>query len=169
MLLITPPKKILDREVETDFRKWVKFGAMWDSPLAPNEKYTLSLVNILGGIPDDHERYFEAIMDFYACGESRSGRPPRERLLDWKKDSGAIWADFRIHAGIDLDCASMHWWEFMALFWSLPPDAQIKQRIHIRSIDPSKYSDPQTREEIMEQKRMVAIDPMDDDDIYERM
>lgn len=171
MLLITPPSKILDRKVETDFRKWLKFGAMWDSPLAPNEKYALSLLNILGEVPEEHERYFDAIWMFYNCGEIPIGEAPKERVLDWTKDSMTIWADFRVFTGINLDHEKMHWWEFMALFHSLPPDAQIKRRISIRSMDLSKVGDPQTRAEYLEQKRLVALSdlPDDIDDIYERM
>ena len=170
MLLTRLPRKILDRPIETGFRKWLRFGALWDSPLRPEEKYTLSLLNILGEIPDRQEEYFRAIMDFYACGEKPREAPPApERLLDWRADGPAVWADFRIYAGINLDRAKLHWWEFMALFQSLPDEARVKQRMAVRGIDLTKIKDPQTREEYARQKRLAALDPLPEDDWYERM
>lgn len=170
MLLMTLPCRILDRPIQTDFRKWLRFGVMWDSPLLPEEKYQLSLLNILGEIPRDAERYFVAIMNFYACGEQPRGQPLAERLVDWQVDAAAIWADFRLYGGIDLDKAELHWWQFMALLSSLPDTARIKQRISIRSIDLGKIKDPDTREEYARQKAAVSLDPVEEDidELYER-
>lgn len=41
-------------------------------------------------------------------------------MLDLKKDFWAVWADFKTYNGIDLTQEDMHWWQFMALFHSLP-------------------------------------------------
>lgn len=171
MLLTALPNKILDRTIQTDFRKWLRFGIMWDSPLLPKEKYLLSLLNILGKVPTGAEPYFIAIMDFYACGEKPKGQPAVERLIDWQVDAAAIWADFMLYGGIDLDTADLHWWQFMALLGSLPDEARIKQRISIRSIDLSRIKDPETRAEYARQKEAVALNPMDEDldELYERL
>lgn len=160
MLLIQPPQEILGREIETGFRKWIQFAVMWDSPLLPEEKYTLSLLNILGEIPPDEERHFAAIMDFFSCGEPpKSREQAKEKLLDWKADSAAIWADFRICAGIDLDRAELHWWEFMALFRALPDAASIKQIMALRAVDLSKIKDTETRNDYARRKRLVTLEP----------
>lgn len=165
MLMVTPPREILGKKIETDFRKWIKFSLMLDAPLLPAEKYTLALLNILGEIPKDEERYFAAIIDFYQCGESRRDvEPAKEKLLDWDADSPAIWADFRIYAGIDLDKENLHWWEFMALFRSLPEDARIRQLMELRAVDLSKIKDSETRNDYARRKRMVALEPDTFDD-----
>lgn len=174
MLLVRPPRKILDREIDTGFRKWLRFGVMLDAPLTPGEKAVLALVNTLGSVPDDAEKWLREILLFYNCGQPARGKPAKERLLDWEKDSPAIWADFKIYAGIDLDKADMHWWEFYALFASLPGDSLIKQRISTRSIDLSKIKDKDMRREYAEQKALVALDRTADsesliDELYERM
>ena len=162
MLLVTLPTTILGRPIETDFRKWMRFGLLWDSPLLESEKIALSYLNIIGEIPPekDRPRWLEAILEFYRRGERRTpyGQPPKERLLDWKVDSPAIWADFRMHARIDLDIARLHWWEFMALFGSLPKDAQINRIMSIRAIDLSKIKDPEDRQYYEDQKRAVSWD-----------
>lgn len=161
MLMVTPPKEILGKKIETDFRKWMKFALMWDSPLLlPEEKCSLSLLNILGEIPPDEEKHLAAIIDFYLCGESRrESEPAKERLLDWEADSAAIWADFRVYVGIDLDRERMHWWEFMALFRSLPEDARIRQIMELRAVDLSKIQDQKTRDDYARRKRMVTLEP----------
>lgn len=161
MLLVTPPQEILGKKIETDFRKWMKFGLMWDSPLLlPEEKITLSLLNILGEIPPDEEKHLAAIIDFYLCGESgRESEPAKERLLDWKADSAAVWADFRVYVGTDLDLERMHWWEFMALFRSLPEDARIRQIMELRAVDLSKIPDQKTRDDYARRKRLVTLEP----------
>lgn len=166
MLLITPPREILGRPIETDFRKWLRFAVMWDSPeLLPQEKYALALLNIFGEIPEDADRYMAAVWDFYLCGEQpRETEPPKEKLLDWQADSAAVWADFRIHAGIDLDSARLHWWEFMALFRALPEGASIKQTMGLRAIDLGKIKDAETRAEYARRKRLVALDAADFED-----
>lgn len=165
MLLITPPQRILDREIDTGFRKWLRFAVMMDSPaLMPQEKYTLALLNTLGEVPTEDARYFAAIMDFYVCGEPPRGEPAKERLLDWQADSAAIWADFRICAGIDLDRMELHWWEFMALFRALPESASIKQTMALRAMDLSGITDLKTRSEYARRKRMVSLEPEPSDD-----
>lgn len=168
MLLVKPPDNILGKKIDTDFRKWVRFGAMWAGPLTIEEKCALTFLNILGEVPQDQEKWMDAILDFYQCGEKpRPGLPiAKERVLDWKQDSPAIWADFRIYAGIDLDREKLHWWEFMALFRSLPPDALIQKRMEIRSIDLSKIKSPETREDYRIRKLAVALDWQEDYDDF---
>lgn len=165
--MIDPPKDILGHPIETDFRKWMRFGQLWTSPLTENEKIYLSFINILGEVPEDADRWLIAIFDFYACGEVKKRTPAKERLLDWRVDSPVIWADFRVYVGMDLDTASLHWWEFMALFQSLPKDARIKQIIGDRAIDLSKIKDAGLRAEYAERKRAVALDVLDDDDPWD--
>ncbi len=166
MLLIQPPDNIMGHKVETDFKKWARFGAMLSSPLTDAEKSALIFLNILGEIPEDQEKWMDAILEFYRCGEQPHSELPiaKERLLDWKVDSPTIWADFRIYVGIDLDKESMHWWEFMALFKSLPPDALIQKKIETRGIDLSEIKDTKLREDYRLRKLAVALDRQDYDD-----
>ena len=59
-----------------------------------------------------------------------------------KRTRCASWADFRVYAGIDLSAPRMHWWEFMAVFSSLPPDSQIKFAIQHRGINLGRHQGP---------------------------
>lgn len=77
------------------------------------------------------------------------------------KDALRIWGDFRVYVGIDLFTARMHWWQFMSIFRSLPPESQIKNAIYYRSVDMRRISDPKERERYADIKRAVALDPVD--------
>ena len=171
MLLQKLPTKLLGRPIETDFRKWMRFSVMWQSrELTVQEKAALSLLNVFGETPEDQEGALAAVLDFYLCGKE-PGEPERERLVDWEWDGDCIWADFRMYAGINLHTAKLHWWEFMALFGSLPKDSHIKQRIEIRAMDLSKIKDPETRAAYQRAKDAVALDDPEDDwnDFYGRL
>ena len=141
-----------------------RVGRVLDSKLFLAEKVELLLYNVFGrAVPADREAALAAILYFYACGEPASPDTPEppEKLLDWAKDSPKIWADFRVYAGIDLDSVKMHWWEFRALFASLPPDAQIKDAIAWRGLDLAEIEDPKQRMIYARRKQAVALEPVD--------
>lgn len=168
MLLKKLPRKLNGVLIPTDCKTWMRFAHIWESPLLNEEKIRLSFRLLLGVEPFrekiDIGRWMESFLWFYRCGEEqREVRQARERLLDWEKDSASIWADFKLYAGIDLDREKLHWWEFMALFESLPGDASIKHKIELRALDLSKINDNDTRNQYAEAKALVALDPVDDD------
>lgn len=169
MLLQALPTTILEQPIQTDFLWWMRnVGAVLDSSLFFSEKREVILLNIFGCIPADADTAFDAVIDFYLCGESAEGMPePPEKLLDWTKDSLTIWADFKLYAGIDLDKADMHWWAFRALFASLPPDSRIKTIIGLRGLDLAKIEDSQQRAAYETQRRAVALEPIDYEQQYD--
>ena len=129
------PDTILGRKVPTDWAWWMKYvGQVLTSPLLWAEKRDVVLLNVFSEIPNDEAGHFDGVLDFYFCGDvpSADDPVPPEKLLDWEKDALRILGDFRVYAGIDLTRARMHWWEFMSVFNSLPPDSQIKFAIQYR-------------------------------------
>ena len=88
-------------------------------------------------------------------------------MLDLKKDFWAVWADFKTYNGIDLTQQDMHWWQFMALFYSLPQGCQIKRRMEIRGIgsqELSKMKDAKQRREIRRLQRLYALEDSEYED-----
>lgn len=169
MLLKKLPKELNGKKIPTDHKTWMRFGHIWESPLLNEEKIRLSFRLLLNIEPFqkkiDIDSWMDAFVWFYKCGEeAKESGYTGERLLDWEKDSASIWADFKLYAGIDLDKTLLHWWEFMALFQSLPKDAGIKQKISLRATDLSKIKDNDMRQEYAEAKALVALDPPNDDD-----
>ena len=136
-------------------------GTVLASDLTPEEQFDVILLNTFREIPQNEAGHFQGVLDFYFCGDPPHGDEPAppERLLDWKKDALRIWGDFRVYAGIDLFTARMHWWQFMAVFRSLPSESQIKNAIYYRSVDMRRISDPKERERYAD--IAVALDPVD--------
>lgn len=164
MLLEKLPQTVAGQIVPTDFTTWLRFGHIWEAPLLQNEKIYLTYKLIFKKpVPNDLKTVkndIESCIDFYQCGkEPRIHDVVKERVLDWKEDSSTIWADFWIYARIDLDKEhDLHWWKFMALFESLPDDAQIKKRMSLRAMDLSKIKDQELRNDYARAKSQVALD-----------
>lgn len=138
-------------------------GYVLDSPLLWAEKHDILLLNVFGGVmPEREDEHLQGVLDFYFCGQlTEDAEPSPERLLDWKKDALRIWGDFRVYAGIDLKTARMHWWEFRAIFDSLPPDSQIMTAMRYRSIDLGTIPDAKERARYARLKRAVALERVD--------
>lgn len=136
---------------------------MLESPLRWEEKRDALLLNVFNKIPENEVECLKAVLDFYFCGESiKNDEPsPKERLIDWKKDALRIKGDFRVYTGIDLSKERMHWWDFMAIFNSLPPDSQMMTVIRYRGMDLSEIQDAKERERYARIKRAVSLDPID--------
>ena len=87
--------------------------------------------------------------------------------MDWERDSSAIWADFRIWCRLDLRTVPfLHWFDFMALFKSLPPESAVKRRMTIRGIDLAAIQDSRAREEYRRLKASVALDRPEEPDYW---
>lgn len=161
MLADKLPDRIGGRPVDTGFRKWLRIAKLLQAPLLPEEMQAILFYNLFGGIPaqEGAEKLMDEVLRFYLCGKSPAPSVglPKEQLLDWEKDADAIWADFMIYARMDLNKADLHWWEFMALFGSLPKEAAICRRMDTRAIDLSKIKDPQLKEEYRKKKAAVSL------------
>lgn len=173
MLLKKHPIEILGHNVDTDFKKWLKIGSILSSrSLHDHEKIQICLINIFGDIEYSNEdealEYFDALIKFYSLEqEDRGLDKPKELLLDWEYDSDTVWSDFLIYAQIDLECATMHWWKFRALFDSLPSESHIKRLMAARSEDISDYSGKgrdRERHMVRQRKLSAAIYPDIGDD-----
>ena len=162
MLFRKLPDEICGRKVQTDFRKWMKVSLLLDAPLSGVEKEALLFYNLFGELPKPEivETMLDGILNFYLCGQKTPPvlDPPQEKILDWERDSDAVWADFKVYVGMDLDKEKLHWWEFMALFQSLPEDASIRKRMEIRAVNLSEIKDPEMREPYRKRKQAVALE-----------
>ena len=131
--------------IKTGFRSWIAFeGILNRNDLTIEEKQVFALRRVLKS-PSEDER----------------------QVLDLKKDFWALWADFKTYNGIDLTQQDMHWWQFMALFHSLPQGCQIKRRMEIRGIgsqELSKMKDAKQRREIRRLQRLYALRDEDGED-----
>lgn len=151
--------------IDADFRRWMEIQQLFLNPdLTQTEQVNIAMINAFGAIPEAFEEALYQLLWFLSCGEDARGPAPPEQLLDWEQDYFALWGDFRVYAGMDIRRVDyLHWWEFMAIFRSLPPDSQIKNRIRIRGIDLNKIKDPETREDYRREKELFSLNPVEDD------
>ena len=104
---------------------------------------------------------------FCRCGLPIVPEDDDKKTLDFYKDFWAVWADFLTYNGVDLLKEDLHWWQFMALFQSLPQDCQIKRRISVRSMsyqDISKIKNPRQRRELRRMQQLYSLYDEDMDD-----
>ena len=115
----------LPQGFETDFRAGVTYDNMAARAHTPEQDN------------------LDAFLDFYRCGAEESEREKRSaeafrempRGFDFAVDGPLIWAAFLQTYGIDLRTAQLHWWDFMALFRSLPDECRICKIISYRTED----------------------------------
>lgn len=105
------------------------------------------------------EDALDAIEKFYADGTQSGGESggSSEPVFDFEKDEGYFYAAFLVAYRIDLYEASLHWFNFCALFRGLPDDCKLKQIIGIRATnmnDLPKYEKKRYRK----LKRIYALD-----------
>ncbi len=158
MNLYTKPPEVLEiggevYKIDPDFRVWVRVYCDIVSN-RNNEQKAIALGRLLQGmqLPLTEESVLAAIR-FFACGNSGSGsggdnKPP---CFDFEKDSEYIYSAFLNTYSIDLTTAKLHWWEFMALFRSLPEECQMCKIMHYRAV---KLSDvPKSQKKFYEEMK----------------
>lgn len=111
-----------------------------------------------------------AILD-YLCGapqvkswkelnEGISTQAPKQKKdFDFVQDSASIVASFRQVYGLSLDeTCELHWWEFLALFNSLPFEGNCFMDIRrIRTMRPKQNDSPEVKADLAKAKRQVAL------------
>lgn len=170
-------------QVQTDFRKWLRFSDMNADKNIPEYEKSTALLMMLKQrpLPVPTEALILELFSFYhadalnyhpeqdkedeeAEPEEPAIRPP---VFHWCIDSAYVLGDFRRFYQIDLkSVVSMHWWEFLTLFSALPKESHCQERIAYRSADLSQIRNEAEKTRIRKIKRAIAIPyEMEDDDI----
>lgn len=66
---------------------------------------------------------------FYQCGHNekppeQKGKGSKERIFSYVYDDLYIWGAFKQYYHIDLSTIHLHWWQFRAMWLSLPTESQ---------------------------------------------
>lgn len=107
-----------------------------------------TIEEILDGI-----RWFLSGWQTDAPPESGGGVP----VMDWDVDQWRIYSAFRTQYGIDLNSASMHFWEFMGLVSTLG-ECAFTQVADIRGMELDGKMYPKLREKYRKLKKRYALD-----------
>lgn len=182
MTFPAPPETVTvagrEYPIETDFRASVEFELLAGNPDVPPEKAALGMLELyfpqyagrfsaasgdlqLIYLTEHAEDAICALLDFYSGGmpESPGIRKSRKakRLYDFSVDEPHIYASFLQAYGIDLRAVRLHWWNFKALFCSLPQDTVFGKILHIRSVDIHEKMSKEEKAEYRRLKRLYAL------------
>lgn len=156
--------------IDTSFRTGILFEElMMDGSMDDIEKLQTALLLYFPGAefgPGAIPEAVQAMLWFYRCGaeapkkqEGGVSAPEEEPPYSYEHDADYIYAAFLGSYGIDLARTSLHWWQFRALFRSLPEDTQFMKIVGYRSIDSktlSKMSKEQ-RQHYTKMKKLHAL------------
>ena len=161
--------------IVTDFREWIKFMEL----LRSIEQFTPRILNMIlewyvDDRPEDVVASVTALQKFL-CAEEINQEGKERSAEDWedgteaeagspaeafsfRQDAICIYSAFIEVYGIDIETIPyMHWWKFLVLFWGLPADTEIKERIHYRTVDLSTVKNKEERERIKKIRKKIAI------------
>ncbi|MBQ4606098.1 MAG: hypothetical protein IJB15_05300, partial [Clostridia bacterium] len=147
--------------IETDYRVGFLVGALAEDPDLPEGvRMDLLLRLYCGTVPENvnREALALALLDFYAVDPHRNRKTEGrvgEPILDFDADGDRILASFQQAYGIDLLAVRMHWWQFMALLFSLPEDTVFMQTVRLRTMDLREVQDDGLRKKLRQAKGAV--------------
>lgn len=150
-------------KIDTDFRQWLKVNEVIQ------ERDVVSLLEVLDGmfkeeVPINSEDGFQDLVDqlafFLSCGEPRetSNVKVDKIVFSYDYDSDYIISAFQEFYNIDLlTVESMHWFKFNMLLQTMSGDSELKERIRIRSMNPSEIKDGKQRRQIISLQQKIRI------------
>ncbi len=154
--------------IETGFRTGIIFEQMiLDRSLSDVEKIETMMALYLPGLSlSTGEEAIEALKKitwFYRCGAdpeetTESGHAEDEgQSFNYDIDADYIYAAFRQAYNIDLAENNLHWWQFRALFKSLPETTQFMKIVGFRTIKISGKLSKEQRQYYEKMKRLYRL------------
>lgn len=134
-------------KIETDFRFWAEFTETVEKDKRKASDMLLRLA-MRCKIPLTNENLSHIIKDFYSkafeasSANGKSGGKSK-KVVDFVHDAPLISAAFLAQYGINLETESLHWWDFIKLFFGLSEEHNISRIIGYRGADTSKMSKEQ--------------------------
>lgn len=85
------------------------------------------------------------------------------KVTDYDIDQWRIYAAFRQQYGINLNTDKLHFWEFMGLLTTLPPDCAYRQVIDIRTKKIMPKMRSEEKNALKKAKKMYALDETEEE------
>lgn len=129
--------------IQTDFRVWVKCSILLEQEKNPILLTADLLALCYQTLPPSFEGAMKGIFSFY-IGEKDTKRVGEKTkpIYSFLHDADLIYAAFYSQYGIDLATASLHWYQFRALFSGLDENNRFSEVLCAREVNLSKVSDP---------------------------
>lgn len=154
--------------IYTDFRRWIELGIIMSDRSAPMEQKiidALSLCYPRDSLPPSLEGAVNSMLRFYAGSLKTSAQDKnydnkKKPIYDFEYDAEYIYAAFLEQYRIDLTTASLHWYQFKALFMGLDENCKISKIMEYRAIDLSKIKDKEQKAFYRKMKRIYRLPDM---------
>lgn len=85
------------------------------------------------------------------------------KVTDYDIDQWRIYSAFRQQYGINLNTEKLHFWEFMGLLTTLPPECAYRQVIDIRCKKITPKMNPKEKKALKEAKKIYALDVIEEE------
>mgnify|MGYP001498712384 CR=1 FL=1 len=139
LLLDALPEEIDGVPIVSDFRRMIQFELLLqDEQVAEMARIPLALRLLYPGQIPPLEKAVNGLLWFYRCGAPSVQTLPQKkppRAYDFAQDASLIYAAFWQIYQLDLNQASLHWWQFHALFCALPEDCSLMKIMRYRTTD----------------------------------
>lgn len=165
------PTKYKDFPICTDFDIGIQImKALEDEELTQQERIgtALSLLFITEegnplSIPNintamDGLKWF--LTDWY---HDNKDKDDKTKVTDWDIDQWRIYSAFKRYYGVNLQTDNLHFWEFMGLLTTLPPDCAYRQVIDIRCKKITSNMSAEEKNALKEAKKIYALDAVEED------
>lgn len=150
--------------INTDFRRWLEFEKISiDGAMSEQDRIVRMLqLGYRYELPSNIGLALQALIDFYKGGHDtvktyQKGEGNKKRAYDFEYDAPYIYAAFLAQYQIDLQTATLHWWQFRALFQALSEDNQIVKIMEYRSMDLSKIKDKEQKARYRKMQQIYAL------------
>lgn len=154
--------------IHTSHRNWMRFDLLLSDEGVPLADRLLGILPLCyqKDLPPQLEQAIQGAVDFYLCKDVPQGEVPqsganegggRRRIYSFAHDAPYIYAAFLSQYGIDLTAATLHWWQFHALFASLSEDTKFSKIMGYRSMDVGKLKDKEQKAFYRRMQRLYAL------------
>lgn len=153
----------LSYQIDTDFKTSLKFAEIMESKEYSNEEKIEAAIKLYFGDSyiEDCNAAMEQILMFYSCGKSLEELAKQEltseAIFSYSEDSSYIYAAFYETYGVNLRTTSLHWWEFRALFDSLPENCKFIKIIGYRTIKITKHMSDEQKKFYRDMKKLYKL------------
>lgn len=165
--------------VNVDFRKWISVGTILNS-FKKEEQFSDTLkkifdlvaVDVKTEVPVLGEDFLDGILKFYV-GPRKSQKETKSKTqeskrpdFDFELDGEYIYQSFCSLYGIRLTEVSMHWWEFLSLFYGTlySEETSMNMVVTTRQIQITAKMPREERSRLTKMKRQFAL-PMPEKDV----
>lgn len=160
-------------KIDTDFRTGILFEQLVQDVSMDATDRLLTALRLYYpeerfGTEEELKEAVSRMLWFYRGGSDRDlsaeaqGAAGTENAFSYDHDADYIYAAFMQAYGIDLTCKPLHWWQFRALFKSLPDDTAIMKIIGYRTIEISPNMSKEQKKFYTRMKRIYRIPESED-------